>query len=48
MVSSKSVLFSLKINNESELTGIHARSLRQEEKKELERKIQELLLCEAT
>ncbi len=46
LASGKSVLFSLKINNEWELKG--AKSLRQEEKKELERKIQELLQCDAT
>lgn len=48
LTSGKSVLFSLKINNEWELKGKHTKALCQEEKKELERKIQELLLCDAT
>jgi len=47
LASGKTVLFSLKINNEQELKGKHAKSLHQEEKKELERKIQELLSRDA-
>jgi len=45
--SGKSVQFSLKINNDWKLKGKQVKSLCQEEKKELERKIQEILLRDA-
>jgi len=48
LASGKSVLFSLKITNEWELEGKHAKSLCQEEKKEAGRKIQVILLRYAT